>query len=101
MLDQVRQEFKAKISSLEKEYNDALNAVNKQLAASGISGEKLSERFGEEKLKMTALKDEKVSQLEKAFDQAKKELGWQPKISVKEGIRRLTDWVVNNESYFS
>ncbi|MEK7165064.1 MAG: hypothetical protein AAB779_03900, partial [Patescibacteria group bacterium] len=75
LLDQVRQEFKAKISALEKEYNDALQSVNKQLAASGISGEQLSERFGAEKLKMTALKDEKVSQLEKAFDQAKKELG--------------------------
>ena len=31
----------------------------------------------------------------------KKTLGWQPKISVKEGIKRLADWVVNNESYFS
>lgn len=31
----------------------------------------------------------------------KKTLGWQPKISVKEGIKRLTDWVVENESYFS
>jgi CDP-paratose 2-epimerase len=31
----------------------------------------------------------------------KKTLGWQPKISVKEGIKRLTDWVVKNESYFS
>ena len=31
----------------------------------------------------------------------KKTLGWQPKISVKEGIKRLSDWVVKNESYFS
>lgn len=31
----------------------------------------------------------------------KKELGWQPKISVREGIKRLTEWVVKNESYFS
>ena len=31
----------------------------------------------------------------------KKVLGWQPKISVKEGIKRLTGWVVKNESYFS
>ena len=31
----------------------------------------------------------------------KKTLGWEPKISVKEGIKRLTEWVVQNESYFS
>lgn len=31
----------------------------------------------------------------------KRVIGWQPKISVKEGIKRLTDWVVKNESYFS
>lgn len=31
----------------------------------------------------------------------KKVLNWQPKISVKEGIGRLTKWVVENESYFS
>lgn len=31
----------------------------------------------------------------------KKALFWQPKISVKEGIKRLTDWVVKNEGYFS
>lgn len=31
----------------------------------------------------------------------KRELDWQPKISVKEGIGRLTEWVVKNESYFS
>ena len=31
----------------------------------------------------------------------RKTLGWQPKISVKEGMKRLTDWVVKNESYFS
>lgn len=31
----------------------------------------------------------------------KRVLGWQPEISVKEGIKRLADWVVSNESYFS
>ena len=31
----------------------------------------------------------------------KRVLGWQPKISVKQGIGRLVNWVVENESYFS
>ena len=31
---------------------------------------------------------------------AKRELGWEPKVSVEEGIRRLYDWVVANKSLF-
>lgn len=31
---------------------------------------------------------------------AKKELDWQPKVGVEEGIRRLYEWVTNNRSLF-
>jgi CDP-paratose 2-epimerase len=31
---------------------------------------------------------------------AKQELGWQPKIGVKEGIQRLYEWVVANRALF-
>ncbi len=30
----------------------------------------------------------------------KKELGWQPKVTVTEGIKRLIEWVSNNKQYF-
>ncbi len=74
LLEQIKQELKMKLAQLEKEYADALAAFNRQLAAGGLAGDELAKRFAEEKAKLSVLKEEKVTHLEKAFDQAKKEL---------------------------
>ncbi|MCP8322778.1 MAG: hypothetical protein L6N96_01175, partial [Candidatus Methylarchaceae archaeon HK02M2] len=31
---------------------------------------------------------------------AKREFGWEPKVSWKEGLNRLFDWVVDNKRFF-
>ncbi len=74
LLDQVKQEFKAKQQSLNKEYEDAVSARNKELASSGTSGEELTKKMSAEKEKLEQLKMEKLEQLEKAMDVAKREL---------------------------
>jgi len=75
LMEQIKQELKSKLSILEKEYSDALATANKELSTSGLGGEELAARFGKEKERLSALRDEKKGHLEKAFDLAKKELG--------------------------
>jgi len=74
LIDQVKQEFKNKLSSLEKELEMALDSRNKEFANKGLTGEKLSKIFGDEKVRLSSLRDEKKEQLDNAFDVAKKEL---------------------------
>jgi DNA-directed RNA polymerase subunit beta' len=74
LIDQVKQEFKNKLAGLEKEVEMALASKNSELASQGNSGEELSKKFGDEKVRLYSLRDEKKDQLEKAFDVAKREL---------------------------
>jgi len=74
LIEQVKQEFKNKLSGLEKEYEHALAETNKNLAGKGLTGEKLSQQFLDEKQRLTVLKEEKKGLLEKAFDVAKRDL---------------------------
>ncbi len=74
LLDQVKREYKSKLASLNKEESDAEAKINKELSGSGISGQELETRIKEEKERLAGLKAERLSQLEKAMDVAKKEI---------------------------
>jgi len=74
LIEQVKQEYKAKKNGLEKEYKDAQAKINEQLSQKGLSSDALAKAFAEEKSKLDKIKDEREEQLEKAMDVAKKEL---------------------------
>ena len=74
LFDQVKHELKNKTASLERESEQVLSATQKELAKKGLSGEELSKKVAEEKSRLKSLKEEKLEQLQEAFDVAKKEL---------------------------
>ncbi|MBI4122368.1 MAG: DNA-directed RNA polymerase subunit beta' [Parcubacteria group bacterium] len=82
LLEQIKQEFKSKLSGLDKEESDAAFKLNSELAASGLSGEELATRIKSEKARLAALKQERVAALEKAMEVAKRELAALTSLSI-------------------
>jgi len=74
LLEQIGEEYKSRLSSLDKECKQAISQKQNELSKSGMTPEKFDEAISKEKQNLTQLLEDKKDQLDRAYDLAKKEI---------------------------
>ena len=66
-----------------------------------VLSEEIGESVEEFKKLITFVKDRPGHDLRYALDSSKikEELGWQPKVSFEDGLRRTVEWYLNNQDW--
>ncbi|RMD59769.1 DNA-directed RNA polymerase subunit beta' [Candidatus Parcubacteria bacterium] len=76
-IEQIKQEFKSKKKQIQNEYTNQVNAIKNRkgkMLQEGISAPEAEKHISEEIDALTKMRDEKLANLQHAFDQAQREL---------------------------